>query len=77
VELRAAYRSLRQPERFLSYRSLGRSKVDMLRLCWSEVGMAYGYLLLHVPRPLVDVPIRTAGRLAPSRGPCAGVVEAA
>jgi hypothetical protein len=39
--------------------------------------MAYSYFLVRAARPLVDAPIRTAGRLAPRRGSCVGVVEAA
>jgi hypothetical protein len=46
-------------------------------LCWLEAGVANDYFLVHAPRPLVGALIRTAGRLAPSRGLCRGVGEAA
>jgi hypothetical protein len=46
-------------------------------LCWLEAGVANDYFLVHAPRPLVGALMRTAGRLAPSRGLCRGVGEAA
>jgi hypothetical protein len=42
-----------------------------------EAGVVNGYFLVHAPRPVIEALIRTAGRLAPSRGSCRGVVEAA
>jgi hypothetical protein len=39
--------------------------------------MACGCFLVHAPRPLVGASIETAEQLAPSRGPCHGVMEAA
>jgi hypothetical protein len=59
-----------------SWRSRGRFTVAALRLCWLEVGMANGCLLLQPPRPLMEASAELAERLAPSRGSCAGVVEA-
>jgi hypothetical protein len=41
-----------------------------------EAGVANDYILMHTPRPLIEALIRTAGRLAPSRGSCRGVEEA-
>ena len=46
-------------------------------MCWLEAGVANDYFLVHAPRPLVGALMRTAGRLAPSRGLCRGVGEAA
>jgi hypothetical protein len=46
-------------------------------LCWLEAGVANDYFLVHAPRPLIEALIRRAGRLAPSRGFCRGVGEAA
>jgi hypothetical protein len=37
-------------------------------LCWLEADVANDYFLVHAPRPLIEALIRTAGRLAPSRG---------
>jgi hypothetical protein len=42
-----------------------------------EVSMTNGCLLVHAARPLVNASIELAAQLAPSRGPCRGVVEAA
>jgi hypothetical protein len=42
-----------------------------------EVSVTNGYLLAHAARPLVNASIDMAAQLAPSRGPCHGVVEAA
>jgi hypothetical protein len=42
-------------------------------LCWLEAGVANDYFLVHAPRPLIEALIRTAGRLAPSRGLCRSV----
>ena len=44
---------------------------------WLEAGVANDYFLGHAFRPLIEALIRTAGRLAPSRGLCRGVGEAA
>jgi len=60
-----------------SCRGCGRSTVGVLRLCWLEAGVANDYFLVHAPRPLIEALIRTAGRLAPSRGLCRGVGGAA
>ena len=46
-------------------------------MCWSEAGVANDDFLVHAPRPLLEALIRTAGRLAPSRGLCRGVGGAA
>jgi hypothetical protein len=46
-------------------------------LCWLEVSVTNGCLLAHAARPLVNASIDMAAQLAPSRGPCYGVVEAA
>jgi hypothetical protein len=46
-------------------------------LCWLEAGVANDYFLVHAPRPHFEALIRTAGRLAPSRGLCRGVGGAA
>jgi hypothetical protein len=48
-----------------------------MRLCWLEVGMAYDRLLMHAPRPPIDAWIETAPELAPGRGACDGLTEAA
>jgi hypothetical protein len=42
-----------------------------------EAGVASGYFLVHAPRPPVETSIETAEQLAPNRGSCHGVVEAA
>jgi hypothetical protein len=42
-----------------------------------KVAVANGCLLVHAARPLVDASIELAAQLAPSRGPCRGVVETA
>jgi hypothetical protein len=55
----------------------GRSTVGALRLCWLEAGVANGFFLVHVPRPLIETSIKIAAQLAPSRGSCRGVVGAA
>jgi hypothetical protein len=39
--------------------------------------MAYDCFLVHAPRPPIDSSIRTAAQLAPSRGACRDVMEAA
>ena len=41
------------------------------------VGVAKGSFLVHVSRPVIEALIRTAGRLASSRGSCRGSTEAA
>ena len=41
-----------------------------------EVSMTNGCLLLPPPRPLKEASAELAERLPPSRGSCAGVVEA-
>jgi hypothetical protein len=46
-------------------------------LCWLEAGVANDYFLVHAPRPRIEALIRTAGRLAPSRGLCRRVGGAA
>ena len=46
-------------------------------MCWLEARVANEYFLVHAPRSLIEALIRTAGRLAPSRGLCRGVVGAA
>jgi hypothetical protein len=48
-----------------------------LRWSWWEAGVANYSFLVHAPRPLIDALIRTARRLASSRGPCRGVGAAA
>jgi hypothetical protein len=42
-----------------------------------EVGVANGWFLVHASAPLVDASIEMAEQLAPRRGSCHGVVEAA
>jgi hypothetical protein len=39
--------------------------------------MAYDCLLVHAPRPPIDTSIETAAELAPGRGACDGLMEAA
>jgi hypothetical protein len=46
-------------------------------LVWAGGRVANDDFLVHAPRPLVKALIRTAGRLAPSRGLCRGVGGAA
>jgi hypothetical protein len=43
----------------------------------AEAGVANGCFLMHAPRPLVEASIELAEQLAPSRGSCHGLVEAA
>ena len=45
--------------------------------CACAVGMAYDCFLVHAPRPPIDTLIERATQLAPSRGACRGVMEAA
>ena len=42
-----------------------------------KVGVAYGCLLVHAPRLLIDAPIEMVAQLAPSGGSRHGVVGAA
>ena len=42
-------------------------------MCWLEAGVANDDFLVHAPRPLIEVSLSTAGRLAPSRGSGRGV----
>ena len=46
-------------------------------MCWLEAGVANDYFLVHAPRPLIEALIRTAGRLASTRGVVRGVAGAA
>jgi hypothetical protein len=46
-------------------------------MSWLEVGVANDDFLVHAPRPLSEALIKTAGRLAPGRGSCLRVMEAA
>jgi hypothetical protein len=39
--------------------------------------MACGCFLMHAPRVLIEASMEAVERLAPRRGPCHGVVEAA
>jgi hypothetical protein len=55
----------------------GHSTVGVLRLSWLEAGVANDDFRVHASRPLIEALIRTAGRLAPSRGSCRGVAGAA
>ena len=48
-----------------------------MHLRWLEVGVANDSFLVHAPNPVIEASIRTAGRLAPSRGACRGFMEAA
>jgi hypothetical protein len=42
-----------------------------------EVGVANDYFLMHSSRPPTEASIEMAEQLAPSCGPCRGVIEAA
>jgi hypothetical protein len=42
-----------------------------------EAGVVNGYFLVHAPRPPIETPIETVEQLAPNRGSCRSVVEAA
>jgi hypothetical protein len=42
-----------------------------------EAGVANDYFLVPAPRPPIETPIETAEPLAPNRGSCRSVMEAA
>ena len=54
-----------------------RSTVGVLCLNWLEAGVANDDFLVCASRPLIEALIKTAGRLAPSRGSCRSVTDAA
>jgi hypothetical protein len=55
----------------------GHSKVSCVALELVEAGVVNGCFLVHAPRPLIEALIRTAGRPAPGRGSCRGLVDMA
>jgi pimeloyl-ACP methyl ester carboxylesterase len=60
-----------------SFRSRGRFTVGCVALELVGGGVANDYFLVHASRPVIEALIRTAGRLAPSRGSCRSGVGAA
>ena len=60
-----------------SFRSCGRFTVGCVALELVGGGVANDYFLVHASSPVSEALIRTAGRLAPSRGSCHSGVGAA